>query len=287
MAHLPSQHPDLALHLTDRALTPLITSSRAQKQLGALTALSHTALSAHESALRLGLGAPQRIMVEHDEGGPVFLQTFLSPHTATMSTAVTTSLFPHNNNNNNRNPSSTRDTNPTEPQPSTSPSSSALDPNGTSSSQQNIRTPSQNNPRRQHQGALALAVENRNAAAASSSSTALLRSGAYPNDDDDDEEEEEERERNRAMFLGNDAAEISDEDSDEENPNTPAMLLGLVAAASSEDTLEARRAAARLERVGREIQGRWSEFQGLNPTPRTHSISDEQQQQRQGDAPIG
>lgn len=89
------------------------------------------------------------------------------------------------------------------------------------------------------------------------------------------------------MFLGNDAAEISDEDSDEENPNTPAMLLGLVAAASSEDTLEARRAAARLERVGREIQGRWSEFQGLNPTPRTHSISDEQQQQRQGDAPIG
>ncbi|RYC54655.1 hypothetical protein CHU98_g11555, partial [Xylaria longipes] len=78
MANLPSQHPNLSLHLTDRALTPLITSARASQHLSHLTSLVHTAQAAYESAQRLGLGPVQRIMVEHGDG-PVLLQTFLSP----------------------------------------------------------------------------------------------------------------------------------------------------------------------------------------------------------------
>ncbi|KAI2638992.1 hypothetical protein GGS26DRAFT_543532 [Hypomontagnella submonticulosa] len=88
MANLPSQYPHLALHLTDRAHTPLISSARIAPQSESLSLLSRGALSAHESALRLGLGAPQRIMVEHAGQGPVLLQSFMradTPSTAANS----------------------------------------------------------------------------------------------------------------------------------------------------------------------------------------------------------
>ncbi|KAF2969601.1 hypothetical protein GQX73_g3982 [Xylaria multiplex] len=225
MADLPSQHPNLALHLTDRALTPLITSGRDDKHLDSLASLSHTALSAHESAQRLGLGTLQRIMVEHDDDGPVLLQTFLSPYPPTPISA---------------------------PQPAT----------GAVTAPQLSSQDSRPNPR-QHKGALALAAESRGASAFE---TTHLRGGAAQDDDDDDYEEHE-----HTIFLG-DSPAIDDED---ENPNTPPMLVGIAVGATSDDALEARRAAARLERVGREIQGRWSDFQGLSPAPRGRRREDE------------
>lgn len=45
----------------------------------------------------------------------------------------------------------------------------------------------------------------------------------------------------------------------------PPVLIGVVVAASSDDAREARRAAARLERIGREIQKEWA-AQGLDDT---------------------
>ena len=244
MANLPSQHPNLSLHLTDSALTPLITSARAQSHLESLTALSHTALDAHESAQRFGLGAPQRIMVEHGANGPVVLQSFLNPHPPTTATT---------------------DTNPQTP----------------------LR--SRNNTPRQHQGALALAVENRAPAAtyttttpttpiatATSTTEAHLRGGAGA-DEDEDEEPLEEQLRTYSInpsanpsVLDDDEEEEEEEEGDKEDPNAPPLLLGIVIAPSPDETGEARRAAARLERVGREIQGRWFEFHGTtttNPAP--------------------
>jgi hypothetical protein len=39
------------------------------------------------------------------------------------------------------------------------------------------------------------------------------------------------------------------------------MLVGLVVAPSADEALEARRLAARLERVGKQVQMRWAEVQ--------------------------
>ncbi|KAK8014195.1 hypothetical protein PG990_007491 [Apiospora arundinis] len=77
MANLPSQHPNLAVHLADRTRTPLISSARSQQQAQALSTLTHSALLAHESAMRLGLGNPQRIIVEHSSNGPLLFQSFI------------------------------------------------------------------------------------------------------------------------------------------------------------------------------------------------------------------
>ncbi|KAI8630000.1 hypothetical protein F5Y19DRAFT_67278 [Xylariaceae sp. FL1651] len=241
MANLPSQHPNLVLHLTDRAMTSLITSARAQPQLQSLTALSHIALNAHESALRLGLGIPQRIMVEHGDG-PVFLQTFLSPHPAT-----TTLLPPHDYHTTRQSAIG----------PDTGLSAAAaqlalLSVSGANGGAQQSEAQTQNpRQRQQHQGALSLAAESRGAAPTSSNAAAYLRGGAAT---DDDEEHE------HSVLLGDET------DLDEEvNPDAPPMLVGIVVAPSSDETLEARRAAARLERVGREIQAQWTEAQGQTP----------------------
>jgi hypothetical protein len=92
MAHLPSHYPSLALHLSDRALTPIISSSagsgpgapddRDHDRLPALTALTSTALAAHDAAQRLDLGSPLRLVVEFADAGPVVLSAFLDPPTA-------------------------------------------------------------------------------------------------------------------------------------------------------------------------------------------------------------
>jgi hypothetical protein len=89
MSSLPSQHPTIALHLTDLSLTPLITSSSSPSQLESLTALAHGALNAQAAARRVKLGSPQRIMVEYPDAGSVVLQSFLdSSRDPTASSAV-------------------------------------------------------------------------------------------------------------------------------------------------------------------------------------------------------
>ncbi|KAK2729547.1 hypothetical protein CKAH01_02521 [Colletotrichum kahawae] len=78
MASLPAQHPSLALHLTDRALNPILTSAHSQPQLEALTSLTTTSLTAHAAATRFSPGPAQRIIVEHGPGSPVVLSSFLN-----------------------------------------------------------------------------------------------------------------------------------------------------------------------------------------------------------------
>lgn len=69
----------ISTHLADPSLTPLLTTARSQPQLEALTSLTSTALTAHSTALRLGLGTPERLMVEYPGGGPLILNSFLEP----------------------------------------------------------------------------------------------------------------------------------------------------------------------------------------------------------------
>lgn len=80
--------PQLALHLADRALTPIVSSSRqpsssspaqTRVQAQALSAITTTALSAYESASRLGLGVPERIMIETQSSGAIVLHSYLNP----------------------------------------------------------------------------------------------------------------------------------------------------------------------------------------------------------------
>ncbi|KAI0206860.1 hypothetical protein F4808DRAFT_9680 [Astrocystis sublimbata] len=246
MADLPSQHPNLSLHLTDRTLTPLITSARTSQHLSHLASLTSTAQAAYESALRFGLGPAQRIMVEHDDGdgdgaGPVLLQTYLSP------------IPPR------RNPSPNDQSATHPPNPTTS------NTNGREDSSRHTPSP--------HQGALALAVVNRNntatpqpptsgsGAVTSTYHTTASTVSAHALLSVDDS-------LDGAYEYGHEYGHEYDED---ENPDAPPMLFGLVVAPSADDTREARRAAARLEVVGRQIQRHWSELQyDQSATPHAH-----------------
>ncbi|EJT76315.1 hypothetical protein GGTG_06235 [Gaeumannomyces tritici R3-111a-1] len=89
MASLPHHYPQLSLHLADRSLTPLVTSSSpsssspsSSSRHDALARLASSALGVHDAASRLGLGAPQRVLVEYGPRGPLLIQTFLDPATA-------------------------------------------------------------------------------------------------------------------------------------------------------------------------------------------------------------
>ncbi|KAL8288718.1 hypothetical protein RB597_000695 [Gaeumannomyces tritici] len=89
MANLPHHYPQLSLHLADRSLTPLVTSSSpsssspsSSSRHDALARLASSALGVHDAASRLGLGAPQRVLVEYGPRGPLLIQTFLDPATA-------------------------------------------------------------------------------------------------------------------------------------------------------------------------------------------------------------
>lgn len=89
MSNFPSTN--CQWHLADRALTPILStaqipspsdprpSRQSQAHLQSLTSLTTTAIAAFESASRLGLGIPQRIIVETRSSGPVILHSYLNP----------------------------------------------------------------------------------------------------------------------------------------------------------------------------------------------------------------
>ncbi|KAI1810285.1 hypothetical protein GGS20DRAFT_568199 [Poronia punctata] len=279
MSNLPSQYPTLGLHLTDRALAPLITSARNPDQLGALVALSQTALAAHETVQHLGLGLPQRIMVEHDDG-PVLLQSFLRPaRPRTANTPPPVSPRPSSPSHTRHSPSAAA---------AQLASLSVAGPNsapgsGTNGQMEHTNPRPRAQPRQQqHQGAIALAVQSRNAGeSGATASTSYLRDHTpSPTDEEDyhrnpsyyrtdarqhyESEPEPHSARNPHPVFIQDDLDTDDED----DPSAPPMLIGITIAPSSDQTREARRAAARLETVGREIQAHWSDLQEDQPSQR-------------------
>ncbi|KAI1093158.1 hypothetical protein F5B19DRAFT_451332 [Rostrohypoxylon terebratum] len=212
MANLPSQHPHLSLHLSDRALTPLITSARTQYQLDALTSLSHTALSAHESALRLNLGVPQRVVVEHAGSGPVILQSFLRASTPSSPASAPPR----------------RHANEASAGGSTTPVAAPLNGLGLTSTAADDPGSDPSTPV---------------SPSASPTTTTTLE------------------QRLTQLQLASDDPSALDAAEDAEDADAPPMLVSLVVAPSADEARDGRRAAARLERVGREIQMRWAEAQ--------------------------
>ncbi|KAF6819853.1 hypothetical protein CMUS01_11663 [Colletotrichum musicola] len=197
MASLPSQHPTLSLHLTDRALNPILTSARSQPQLEALTSLTTTSLTAHAAATRFSLGPAQRIIVEHEAssgsgaaGGPVVIASFMSGADALPNGGETSSA-------------------------------SAAAAAASSS----LNTPAASRPVSSGANATTPTAE---------SSAAAARTDA-------------------GKAGGDDAGE-----------SVAPMLVGVVVAATGEEAMEARRAAGRLERVGREFQREWAAEEGID-----------------------
>ncbi|PBP20564.1 hypothetical protein BUE80_DR008688 [Diplocarpon rosae] len=86
MATAPSNN-SFGLHLCDRALTPVVSSSRrssstdsnsaSRRQSQALAAFTAASITAYDTASRLGLGLPQRVMVETWASGPIALTSYL------------------------------------------------------------------------------------------------------------------------------------------------------------------------------------------------------------------
>lgn len=88
MSNISANHPTIAVHVSDETLTPLLSSSHSTQtsesdvavpQAQALNALTTTSITAYETARRLGLGLPQRLIIETTSDGPVLLQSYLHP----------------------------------------------------------------------------------------------------------------------------------------------------------------------------------------------------------------
>lgn len=87
MATAPSSGNAFGLHLSDRALTPILSSSQrsstndsssaSRRQSQALSTLTVATITAYDTASKLGLGLPQRVMIETHSSGPIVLTSYL------------------------------------------------------------------------------------------------------------------------------------------------------------------------------------------------------------------
>ncbi|KAL2757951.1 hypothetical protein ACRALDRAFT_1068415 [Sodiomyces alcalophilus JCM 7366] len=224
MASLPSQHPTLSLHLSDRNLNPILTSARSETQLDALTSLTSTSLTAHAAAHRLALGHPQRLIVEHGPGNPVVLTSYLDP--AALSPPPGPLL-----------PSS-----PSRPSTPRHSVTSAVGSRGTASTTAAAGTI----PPVEELAATSISGQEGGSSSRTSGTTtpkARPHAAATP--------------RTKIPPSKTSAPEPGDAAT---SPVAKApMLVGVVVAGTAEEALEARRAAVRLERVGRAVQREWLE----------------------------
>ncbi|KAH6722089.1 hypothetical protein BKA61DRAFT_468953 [Leptodontidium sp. MPI-SDFR-AT-0119] len=173
------------LHIADRALNPILsssqspsghdTSSQLRRQFQTLSTLTTAAINAYDTASRLGLGAPQRIMMETQSSGPVVLTSYLQSPVRGRATVEQT------------------------------------------------------------QETRRLLGEN-----------------------------VEERSAREAQANGVDDGAHESRDGELESRNRPPLLIATVVASSATEVGEARRSAARLERIGRDFQREWPRKQADN-----------------------
>lgn len=203
--------PNLAYHLTDRALTPLVSSApapdeshadgsnRAASALGYLTTF---AIAVYDSTTRLGLGAPQRVMIETNDDATV-LHSYLSTQ---LSQAP--SCTEHDQRNGND---------------STLNSSTVVS---------SLRTP----------GGPVDAVSTLDDAGRERRRMADETNGTRNTGED-----------GQSGMEANFEAQLVQRPARRQAP----LLIGTVVARRKEDLSDARRAAARIERTGRNVQREW------------------------------
>jgi hypothetical protein len=213
MANL-STSSNISHHLTDHTGTPLFSTStstnrpsQSQSQSQALSSLTTAAITAYDTASRLGLGMPQRILVETSSPGPIILHSYLNPQPSQRVQA--------------RTPINGRGI--------------------VEQAREDLRWLSGTTD----SGSVA---EN---TIGGEGINGLLVNGVDYGKDVSEPEGEEEEDGNGRQF--------------------PPMLVGTVVAATAADAGEARRVAARLERMGREFQREWAREQELQSEPATGS----------------
>ncbi|TLS25843.1 hypothetical protein PpBr36_07061 [Pyricularia pennisetigena] len=270
MATIPQLHPRLSLHLADRSLTPLISTSKTlatgggsggrnheeqQKKQDALASLASTALTIHDAALHFGLGRPQRVLADY--GGPVMIQTFLDPAAlrdeppSTLPTAAATAAATPNPAAVAPPGSGATHLMPHRPLPHRGLSASSIRSafsRPTSSSTTGQRSQMDGEGFRVNGSSPAPQVDRAayyGGQGFPNPAVAAAKTGHAAHDDDHDDHD------------SNDDADSMGSHKEDEDANSPPMLVGVVLSASAEDATDARRATARLEKIGREIQRRW------------------------------
>ncbi|RFU29141.1 hypothetical protein B7463_g7191, partial [Scytalidium lignicola] len=211
MAALQPTHPHLAVHLSDRSLTTLVSSSRPPStttssnntQAQALSSLTTAAVSAYDSASRLTLGLPQRVMIETQGSGPVILHSFLNPQTTQRQVARRSNSHTYGR-------------------------------RIIEEVRENMRPLSGTT-----EGSSAVADGNESRDAMVNGITGLGK---------DVEGQEDDVEGMQGMQGENEMQQ-------------PPLLIATVLASSADEVREARQAAARLERMGREFQREWAREQ--------------------------
>jgi hypothetical protein len=194
MANLSSS-TNICHHLTDQAGTPLLSSSQStdrtsESQSQALSSLTTAAVTAYDTASRLGLGLPQRLLIETSSPGPVILHSYLNPQPSQRAPA--------------RAPESGREI--------------------LEQAREDLRP-------------LSGTTESSSVRLEGESVNGLLLNG---------------------VDYGKDGVEEVREGEEDGNARqVPPMLVATVVAASSAEAGEARKVAARLERMGREFQREW------------------------------
>ncbi|ROT41540.1 hypothetical protein SODALDRAFT_331287 [Sodiomyces alkalinus F11] len=244
MASLPSQHPTLSIHLSDRNLNPILTSARSETQLDALTSLTSTSLTAHAAAQRLALGHPQRLIVEHGPGNPVVLTSYLDPAALSPPSGPLHPSSPSRPSTPHHSTAPAVAVAVAVPAPDSIPSGSpaAATPPVEELAATSLSGPEGGSDSRAS-GTTSPKARSQNTRETSPPTTATATATA-------------------ATGTKIPPSKRSAPESDDEARNTATkapILVGLVVAGTAEEALEARRAAIRLERVGRAVQREWLE----------------------------
>ncbi|KAK3946038.1 hypothetical protein QBC46DRAFT_444851 [Diplogelasinospora grovesii] len=258
-----------------------LRQSSPRQNAAALRSLASTALTAHSVASRLEAGYPMRIMVEFGGRGPVVLSSFLDadsiaslpppppPQPLPPSSISTTSQFP-----NGQQPSP-----PPPPRTGSSPakptitagvpmstviaavglpeSSSTTPPIPSTPTRTSMPTPTIHTP-----------TTHTPAPVPTSKHTGSTQTATHKRTDSrTDMSKDTSRGRTRTRVAGGgNTAEGYQSDGSASSEQPPPMLVGVVVAPDAEHAVEARRAANKLEHLGRRFQLAWiEEYQ--NPQP--------------------
>ncbi|KAI9742290.1 MAG: hypothetical protein M1818_004190 [Claussenomyces sp. TS43310] len=224
MTSLSAHHPSLALHLTDPALGPLVSSSTTRPSLEALNALQTASLTTYTTAARLGLGLPQRVMIETARGGPVLLHSYLSPQSPQRSAA-------------------------------TSAHRGARDAAGESVTVDDVAAETR-------EGLTALREEDVQGEGGGDDNATPHGRGLVNGADKGKRRQQQQQQQDADDGdAWDEQDEDEDEDEDEDDAAQAPLLIATVVAPSPAQAREARRVVGRLERVGVEFQREW--MQGL------------------------